>query len=354
MLAKVSARIKERCTARHDISIAITHTTNYATTFPCECLFLDVRITQHQSLDMYFQVDNPFMINITFIEGYVPYTESCTTNVVTVKDINHAINGRNATLIALCGYILLESVYTLSNKGLIVIDATEGARVNTLISYHIHTKGHSFRSQSPRLSHRHKIDIADRPCWIFYEGGIVSYLWYYNWPLPLGSAIEDTENIKFYPVYLAVHRFQCTSTYSTRLFIGKGLLPKIWMDKSDTAIYCSNKASYIVLTRHKYTTVLLKSLVRAHFSIKIKFHVSNEYHQVPFIRTPERKVSFVGSYLNFKLYYFVEGSLGAVQLNIERVAIDGYQRNVPSQWIHNLPHVHPLNLVDTKGNFYFY
>ena len=223
-------------------------------------------------------VHRSFMINITVVEAYIPYTAFCATNgeifnsntsVLCIHE-GHCSGHkkehvhRDQVIEYFSGHILSETVYTKWNKATVFINIgtdveTSPFPVHIEYLYQIHSRGMAYRFTDnfvlpPQWS------VSHSPCQLLFIHSCLHYKWYLSNLLTWYYKKCSTPCFikKFYQ--LNVSSFTCLSLNST-LGVYRGLQSwhsTTWHGNPVWQVYCNlTKERVIIMNFHMYATITL-------------------------------------------------------------------------------------------------
>jgi hypothetical protein len=101
----------------------------------------------------------------------------------TVYD-GHVVTEEGVLLATFCGYVLLETVYTKYNQGMLKSVATSSVDTYINVSYHIHVQGHAHRFHGTQFKQPDfwELSLPRTPAWVYFVHNLVQYVWYFAFP----------------------------------------------------------------------------------------------------------------------------------------------------------------------------
>ena len=345
-ITKRGITLQQTCNKGPDLAKELPSVMRLLKTGPCELLQYKVRL--HEKTQWKIKVFNEFMINITIHEAYTPYSDDCegySINVADGKDVNENI------LINLCGYIVQESVYTASEHGIINVNIVNPTEVHFIITYQVHITGYAYRFRNATLNHlNHSIISYSTPTWIFYHNSILEYIWYYSIPPSIDHLhVLDGKLLTIFAPKLVIEHFSCSLDISL-VFFEHGLQPRGWMLLLPSLSPRADVPLTIDVSKHKYTTILLRTTIETILFIIIDIKVSKDSQKVQ----PENDLVSTDQHVNKgSLYYshFRSKYNRAMKFTLDYLSYEGSTLNMPLTWITNFPAGHELILQDTRGRF---
>ena len=268
--------------------------TVYKLSSPCKTIFIDAGM--YKNIVWALKVHKSLTINITIHKAYILQSSDCTFGALFIyqyNDLALAKQYNNETYLKLCGHIMMETMYTKNEKGMIAI--IPFSKSTTVLLKHLHAsyqtnvKGFAYRFR-PRDIEIQGIYTRIRPSWIYYQDQMLEYIWYIcNGPVMTSQAKtsvlkergvnnEDVlsfprRNVSIVTTVLKVENFLCVSGGS-EIITSPGLLPKEYVQSSGKVTYCGT-TSILILMSHKYMTILLRRLYSdATFNIELSFNHS--------------------------------------------------------------------------------
>ena len=229
--------------------------------FPNNAVFAKWLITVHSS----------FMINITIHKAYVPFSEWCRPDFLVINE-GHQLRAMSM-IESFCGHILLESVYTMFNKAMLM-SVNPAVLTHLTASYQVHQQGYAYRfigNQLFKFWQHYSIAVQDRPKIIIYASRHIEYVWHYVTPHLLAYQPFS------HPVVASITKFIC-STKLSFLVMKEGLLPIQWVKQYGQHFLCNSSTPFnISLSKHMYFTILLsREIFEPNFTFKMTFALQTE------------------------------------------------------------------------------
>ncbi len=124
-------------------------------------------------------VHRSYVINVTIYDAYVPYSDNCRKHFISLYE---GINQSNETSISQhCGHVMMESMYTLSNKALFVITCNSRApphTVHLLMGYQLINVNTAYRSSGDSVNIPPGLHSNIAPSFMIHELDSTFYVWY--------------------------------------------------------------------------------------------------------------------------------------------------------------------------------
>ena len=232
---------------------------------PCQQIYYK-SWTPDYITEWHIEIPRWFLINITIMHAYIPFSDDCQPSQLAVHD---RFNITQSSLIDLfCGVVKMEYVYTRGNKGTVrmVFDSAHIPYAVTLVAkYESHLKSLAFRNRLPCLPHF--ISSNTPISVVYFVEQKLHYIWY------LAHGLYYTAFWYYYGMksgqhsaglvcqYANISLFMCTES-STQISIYPGLLPLYWMQWHSSPFFqlsCNQTETErgTLVDFHMHTTVLL-------------------------------------------------------------------------------------------------
>ena len=220
----------------------------------------------------YISVNQKYAINMTIMEGYVPYTRNCHPHSIQVYNTWHI----RPPMETYCGHVQFEHCYSfLSFAHVKLITNTSHLYHNNslTLAYEVMIRGLAYKFPRLYFVYMWTIVVSHTPSWLLLSEGRLKYIWYFfsniqfrNGTSQTLSALNSREyethgtNIMLLRLMVTAYYIQC-SDESSSISVYAGLLTWYmmkWRASPLSTIPCNTRQpANTSMVPHWYTSVVL-------------------------------------------------------------------------------------------------
>ena len=146
---------------------------------PCK-LFAYEQYTKQYNIKKtwYVSVHHNYAINMTIIEGYVPYTTGCNPHSITLYS---RFFSHKTPMNTHCGHVENEQHYSYSSISYIQLLATKAhlyCHISLSLAYEVIIRGSAYRFLISSFPPDMEVHVVYTPSWVLFFEGRLKYVWY--------------------------------------------------------------------------------------------------------------------------------------------------------------------------------
>ena len=226
-----------------------------------------------------------FMINITILHAYTPYTDHCHPHGVSLQE--KISTTEKSTFGKVCGLVNMETFYSKTNAVLLRIYFEQYSlhrSVDLDAVYQVHMKGLAYKTTGNILMQAW-LKVNLKPHYRINIRQYVHYVWYFAQEFLYGELQPQMSSIS-----LNLKSFIC-NIRSSKIYVYAGLVTEYWMQLMvPFHVFDCNTTQHniVVLDFHVYATVVLSTVLGCEYtSAEINFTYIKPTN-ISKLNTPER------------------------------------------------------------------